>query len=281
MCIRDRVAAEVHRGLRELLTRQRQREADVAVRLARVDQLASLGQLAAGLAHEIKNPLAGIQGALEVLRDESADSETVRIYEEMLAELKRVNVILYRLLEAGRPAPLRLARTDFAKLLGETSELLRPSLRRQKVELVTAAAADLPALQLDAAKIRQVLVNLIQNAAEAMQDQGGRITVRASGFPAEAAVVVAVEDNGPGIAADQLANVFEPFFTTKFTGTGLGLAISKSLVEQHGGRIEVTSELGTGTSFLVILPAGPNPTDENDANDRNDTNRASPDGEAN
>ena len=120
-----------------------------------------------------------------------------------------------------------------------------------------------------------------QNAAEAMQEGGGRITVRASGFPAEAAVVVAVEDNGPGIAADQLANVFEPFFTTKFTGTGLGLAISKSLVEQHGGRIEVTSELGTGTSFLVILPAEPNPADENDANDRNDTNRASPDGEAN
>ena len=174
----------------------------------------------------------------------------------MLAELKRVNVILYRLLEAGRPAPLRLARTDFAKLLGETSELLRPSLRRQKVELVTAAAADLPALQLDAAKIRQVLVNLIQNAAEAMQETGGRITVRASGFPAEAAVVVAVEDNGPGIPAEQLASVFEPFFTTKFTGTGLGLAISKSLVEQHGGRIEVTSQPGKGTSFLIILPAG-------------------------
>ena len=250
----DPVAAEVHRGLRELLSRQRQREADVAVRLERVDQLASLGQLAAGLAHEIKNPLAGIQGALEVLRDESTDVETVRIYEEMLAELKRVNVILYRLLESGRPAPLRLARTDLGKLLDETSELLRPSLRRQKVDLVTEAAAGLPTLQLDPAKIRQVLVNLIQNAAEAMGDQGGRISVRASGFPAEAAVVVAVEDNGPGIDPDQLASVFEPFFTTKFTGTGLGLAISKSLVEQHGGRIEVTSELGAGTSFLIILP---------------------------
>ena len=253
----DPVAAEVHRGLRELLSRQRQREADVAVRLARVDQLASLGQLAAGLAHEIKNPLAGIQGALEVLRDESSDAETVRIYEEMLAELKRVNVILYRLLESGRPAPLRLARTDLGRLLEETSELLRPSLRRQKVELSTEAAAGLPALELDPAKIRQVLVNLIQNAAEAIDPalgQSGRITVRASGFPAEAAVVIAVEDNGPGIAPDQLANVFEPFFTTKFTGTGLGLAISKSLVEQHGGRIEVTSELGKGTSFLLILP---------------------------
>ena len=252
----DPVTAEVHRGLRELLSRQRQREADVAVRLAHVDQLASLGQLAAGLAHEIKNPLAGIQGALEVLRDDSGDADTVRIYEEMLAELKRVNVILHRLLESGRPAPLRLARTDLGKLLGETSELLRPSLRRQRVELVTEAAAGLPALELDPAKIRQVLVNLIQNAAEAMQETGGRITVRASGFPAEAAVVVAVEDNGPGIPAEQLASVFEPFFTTKFTGTGLGLAISKSLVEQHGGRIEVTSQPGKGTSFLIILPAG-------------------------
>ena len=282
----DPVAAEVHRGLRELLTRQRQREADVAVRLARVDQLASLGQLAAGLAHEIKNPLAGIQGALEVLRDESVDGETVRIYEEMLAELKRVNVILYRLLESGRPAPLRLARTDLGKLLGETSELLRPSLRRQKVELATEVAAALPTLELDPAKIRQVLVNLIQNAAEAMPEQGGRITVRASGFPAEAAVVIAVEDNGPGIAPDQLASIFEPFFTTKFTGTGLGLAISKSLVEQHGGRIEVTSELGKGTSFLLILPARPetpgredssNWSDQRDPNDLNDAKLSIPD----
>ncbi len=256
----DPVAAEVHRGLRALLTRQRQREADVAVRLAHVDQLASLGQLAAGLAHEIKNPLAGIQGALEVLRDDCGDAETVHIYEEMLGELRRVNTILYRLLESGRPAPLRLARTDLARLLDETSEFLRPSLRRQRVELVTAAAVGLPALEIDPAKIRQVLVNLIQNAAEAieaMQEQGGRITVRASGFPAEAAVVIAVEDNGPGILPEQLASVFEPFFTTKFTGTGLGLAISKSLVEQHGGRIEVTSEPGKGTSFLIILQAGP------------------------
>jgi signal transduction histidine kinase len=253
----DPVTAEVHRALRDLLQRQRQREADVSVRLARVDQLASLGQLAAGLAHEIKNPLAGIQGALEVLHDDSAEPETVRIYEEMLGELKRVNAIIYRLLEAGRPAPLRLAQTDLAKLLDETSELLRPSLKRRQVELVTEAAANLPQVRIDAGRIRQTLVNLIQNAAEAMPESGGRIAVRASGFPAEKAVVIAVEDNGPGIAPDHLARIFEPFFTTKFTGTGLGLAISKSLVEKHGGRIEVTSEVGRGTSFLLILPDHP------------------------
>ncbi len=110
-------------------------------------------------------------------------------------------------------------------------------------------------MQVDPAKIRQVLVNLIQNAAEAMAERGGHVTVRASGFPAESAVVLAVEDDGPGIPAEQIGSLFEPFFTTKFTGTGLGLAISKSLVEQHGGRIEVSSQPGSGTTFLIILPA--------------------------
>ncbi len=252
----DPVSAEVHRSLREFLRRHREREAQVATRLAHVDQLASLGQLAAGLAHEIKNPLAGIQGALELLRDEAPDEATAKLHDEMLGELKRVHGILQRLLESGRPAPLRLARTDVAKLLAETTELLRPSLRRRRVELRTEVPPDLPELQVDPAKLRQVLVNLIQNAAEAMPEAGGQVSVLASAFPQEGAVVLTVEDNGPGIAAEHLAQLFEPFFTTKFTGTGLGLAISKSLIEQHGGRIEVNSEPGRGTSFLIFLPVG-------------------------
>ena len=250
----DPVAAEVHRSLRKLLQRQRERESHVARQLAHADQLAGLGQLAAGLAHEIKNPLAGIQGALEVLRDESRDSDTQHLFAEMLDELKRVHIILHRLLESGRPAPLRLVRTDLGKLLSETAELLRPSLRRQRVTLACEVAAGLPEVEVDPAKIRQVLVNLIQNAAEAMHERGGNIQVRASGFPEQSAVVLTVEDDGPGIADETLARLFEPFFTTKFAGTGLGLAISKGLVEQHGGEIEVTSELGRGTSFVVVLP---------------------------
>jgi len=250
----DPVAAELHRSLRQFLERQRQRDAEVADRLAHVDQLASLGQLAAGLAHEIKNPLAGIHGALELLRDESLDERTRGLFDEMLGELRRVHDILQRLLESGRPAPLRLVRTDLARLLTDVGELLRPSLRRQQVELVTEATEGLPKLELDAAKIRQVLVNLIQNAAEAMPASGGRVVVRAGAFPAEQAVVVAVEDNGPGISPEQIAKLFEPFYTTKFSGTGLGLSISKSLIEQHGGRIEVHSEPGRGTTFLILFP---------------------------
>ena len=252
----DPAAAEVHRGLHELLRRHSERQAEVASRMAHVDQLASLGRLAAGLAHEIKNPLAGIQGALELLRDETTDEGTIKLHDEMLEELKRVNGILQRLLESGRPAPLRLARIDLARLVGETADLLRPSLRRQKVQLGTELAADLPTLRLDPAKLRQVLLNLVQNAAEAMPEAGGQVIVRAACFPSEAAVVVTVEDDGPGIARESLQRLFEPFFTTKFAGTGLGLSISKSLVEQHGGRIEVTSEPGRGTSFLIILPIG-------------------------
>ena len=109
-------------------------------------------------------------------------------------------------------------------------------------------------MEIDPGKLRQVLVNLIQNAAEAMPETGGHVTVRATAFPAAGSVVVAVEDDGPGIGADHLARLFEPFFTTKFSGTGLGLAISKSIVEQHGGRIEVSSEPGRGTTFLLVLP---------------------------
>ena len=251
----DPTAAAFHGRLRDFLRRQRAREVEVVSRLAHVDQLASLGQLSAGLAHEIKNPLAGIQGALEVLKHETADGSTARLYEEMLAELRRVNGILQRLLESGRPAPLRLARTSLGRLLSQTVELMQPALGRKKVEVEACVEGDVPEIQVDAAKIRQVLVNLIQNAGEAMGEGGGHVTVRASALPNDEGVVLAVEDDGPGISLDDLEHLFEPFFTTKFTGTGLGLTISKSLIEQHGGRLEVDAVSGRGATFFVFLPS--------------------------
>jgi signal transduction histidine kinase len=255
MLVLDPVAAEVHRGLRRFLERQRQREAEVATRLAHVDQLASLGQLAASLAHEIKNPLAGLHGALEVLRDEDPDGARAPLYAEMLGELKRVNGILQQLLESGRPAPLRPVPTDLGRLLADTAELMTPALRRHAVELAVQTEEGLAPVRLDPAKIRQVLVNLIQNAAEAMRTRnGGRVTVRASRFPDGGGVILAVADDGPGILDADRERIFQPFFTTKFTGTGLGLAITRSLVEQHGGRIDLDSEPGRGTTFFVVLP---------------------------
>jgi signal transduction histidine kinase len=130
---------------------------------------------------------------------------------------------------------------------------MAPGLRRQNVALELDLSEGPLEAQIDGSKIRQVLLNLIQNAAEAMED-GGTVTVRASDFPEGGGIVLAVQDDGPGIPPDQLKRVFEPFFSTKFSGTGLGLAIARSLVEQHGGTLQVDSEVGKGTNFYLILP---------------------------
>ena len=179
------------------------------------------------------------------------------LYGEMLGELRRVNGILQQLLESGRPAPLRATATDLGRLLADSAELMSPSLRRRGVTLQVEVAGDLPPVAVDAAKIRQVLVNLIQNAAEAMPE-GGHVDLRASRFPDGEGIVITVADDGPGMSAEVRDRIFEPFFSTKFTGTGLGLAITRSLVAQHGGRLDCDSEPGRGTTFFVMLPeSGP------------------------
>ncbi|MEJ2086203.1 MAG: ATP-binding protein, partial [Acidobacteriota bacterium] len=267
--ILDRDTAELHRSFRDFLTRQKRRRAEEASRLAHTDQLASLGQLAAGLAHEIKNPLAGIHGALEILReDSSANQSNAELYDEMISELDRVNDTLQSLLRSARPSTVRLAKVDLTQLIREVHKLMAPGLRRQEVRLELDIETEALEVQADSAKMRQVLINLVQNAADAMADGGGTVTIRATRLPGEVGgTIVAVQDNGPGIPEDQLGKIFEPFFTTKFTGTGLGLAIARSLVEQHGGSLEVESTAGQGTTFYIVLPT----TDDGHAN--GDTDR--------
>ncbi len=247
------MTARLHASLHEFLEQQRQRRSEMASRLAHTDQLASLGQLAAGLAHEIKNPLAGIQGALEILRQDAADESSRGLYDEMLSELKRVNETLQLMLTSARPSPPQLADTDLRQLLEELRTLLEPSLKRQGTRLEVETPRGPLRARIDAAKIRQVLVNLIGNAADALES-GGTISIRAAPLGDGKGVVLDVRDNGPGIPEEQRQRIFEPFFSTKFTGTGLGLAIARSLVEQHGGTLEVESTVGQGSSFLVLLP---------------------------
>jgi signal transduction histidine kinase len=256
----DPVTAQLHRSVREFLAHHRQRRSEMASRLAHTDQLASLGRLAAGLAHEIKNPLAGIQGALEILQLDSQSEANRGLYEEMLKELKRVNETLQLMLSSARPSPVQLTETDVHDLLEELRTLLEPSLRRQDTRLLVELATGPVRARLDRGKIRQVLVNLINNAADAMES-GGTVTIRAAPLVEAGGIVLSVHDDGPGIPDEQQQRIFEPFFSTKFTGTGLGLAIARSLVEQHGGTLEVESEPDKGSTFLVLLPAE-TPVDE-------------------
>ena len=258
----DPVTAQLHRSLREFLESHRARRSEMASRLAHTDQLATMGRLAAGLAHEIKNPLAGIQGAIEILRQDSDSEPTNDLYDEMLGELKRVNETLHLMLSSARPTPLKLAETDFRKLLEELRTLLEPSLRRQGTTLRLETGDGLRPARVDAAKIRQVLVNLINNAADAMES-GGTVTIRAAPLAnSDRGVLLGIQDEGPGIPEEQRQRIFEPFFSTKFTGTGLGLAIARSLVEQHGGTLEVQSGEGGGSTFLVVLPEPVSVTDD-------------------
>ncbi len=256
--ILDPMSTALFESLRHALDEQRRHEEDFASRLQHADRLASLGRLAAGLAHEIKNPLAGIQGALEILRDEGADASTLEVYSQMLSELRRVDGTIRALLRFARPPATHRSFTNVAGLLEDTVQLLRPGLARRGVTLEVETAPGLGSFPLDAEQIRQVLVNLITNAAEAIEQapeaQGDRITLRATLFPEDGSLLLAVADDGPGIPEENHEDIFRPFFTSKFSGTGLGLAVADSLVTRHGGRLELESIPGKGTTFFVILP---------------------------
>lgn len=254
----DPASTAIFESLSRALQDQRRREEHLADRMHHADRLASLGQLAAGLAHEIKNPLAGIQGALEILYDQSREEDNREVIEQMLGELKRVDATIRTLLRFGRPSPPRRTDTPVAELLEDAVQLLRPGLLRRSIALDLETAEALGSFLLDPEKIRQVVVNLISNAAEAItensEQSGGRIVLRASPFPQGDGIIIAVEDDGPGIDAEAKERIFQPFFSTKFTGTGLGLTVVDSLVTQHGGRLEVQSVPGKGSTFFVMLP---------------------------
>lgn len=249
----DPVTEELHRSLRRFLARQQERREVEATRLQRAESLGSLGQVAAGLAHEIKNPVAGLQGALEVLRDGCDEEETRAVYGQMLAELQRINETIQSLLDLSRPAEPNPAPTDIARLADDTIQLMRPALSRQGISIELQTSADAPTAFVDAKQIRQALVNLLTNAAEAL-GQGGTVVVRVAPLTPGSGVVVAVEDDGPGIPEEEIERIFEPFHSTKAAGTGLGLAITRTLVRQNGGEVEVESVLGSGSTFYVILP---------------------------
>ena len=250
----EALATRVHDTLWGLIRAQREREDEIARGMARAEQLAALGQLAAGLTHEIKNPLAGVSAALELLRDEGeANSANREVYDQMLAELRRVTTTVEGLLRLAKPKPPQRIDVDMTRVVAEVTSLFAARLRRQGVALELDVAESVPLLQLDSSLIVQLLMNLLTNSMQAT-DRGGKIKVLLAPFPRHDGVVLAVSDTGKGIAPEHLDMIFDPFFTTKEEGTGLGMAICRQIVEQHGGTMQVESEVGKGTRVVVLLP---------------------------
>jgi two-component system sensor histidine kinase PilS (NtrC family) len=220
----------------------------------RGDRLAAVGQLAAGLAHELRNPMASMSGAVELLsRGQGLSTAERRLMEIVMREAERLNALVTDFLAFARPTPTQLQPTDIAALADETLGVFRHGPSVTHVELTRSGAASMR-IMADAAQLRQVLWNLVQNAADAMHGEGA-ITVDVS-LTSAGMCRLAVSDTGPGIPEENLQRLFEPFFTTKEKGTGLGLAFVHRIVEAHHGRVEVQSSPGQGATFAVILPPG-------------------------
>jgi len=244
----------------------------------RRDRLASLGELAAGVAHEIRNPLAGIGTSAQLLKRRLENGDPRGQFADLiLEEVTRLDRIVESLLQFARPTTPQLSRQAVLPPIEKARALVHEIAVRQDVELTVECAESIPDLYLDHDQILQVMINLLKNGLQAL-NQGGEIVVsvalarkraadrsgigrratdrlRAAGeAPAIDVVEIRVRDNGPGIPAAVMAKVFDPFYTTRTQGTGLGLSICQSLVREHGGSISIESTVGQGTTVIVDLP---------------------------
>jgi len=226
-------------------------QAEEAVR--RSDRLAALGQLAAGLAHELRNPLGTIRASAEMLNGKVAtENEVARELAGFIAEeVDRTNSLVTRFLDFVRPLELRRAPADLTQVLDRSVAMVEREAAAREVTVYKNYSPDVPAFPLDAELMERVFYNLIVNAAQATAP-GGAVTVKTR--PVAGTAEVSVIDRGQGIDPKQIENIFNPFFTTKPDGVGLGLAIVSKIVDQHGGKIAVESEPGKGSVFRVYLP---------------------------
>ncbi|WP_020675663.1 ATP-binding protein [Geopsychrobacter electrodiphilus] len=224
--------------------------------LQRANQMALVGQMAAGLAHEIKNPLAGVKVSLDVLSDElELKAEDKDLFARIINEINRMERLLKSLLNYARPPMPQFDRVDLNQLLDSSIknvEVTAANGAHKKILFVTDLDHELPQVEADPSQLQQVFLNIYLNAIDAMED-GGTITTLTRLEGAEA-VRIQISDTGKGLPEAVREKLFTPFFTTKSKGTGLGLAICKRLVEQHGGRIEVESRVEEGTDFVCFIP---------------------------
>jgi signal transduction histidine kinase len=221
--------------------------------MSRAEHMATLGELAAGLAHEIRNPLAGIAGVMQIVgRDLPPTSPACDVVKDVQEEVLRINRIVSDLLETARPRPPEYQLADLNSTVEHAVSFARQQILSKPIEIEFRKAPELGLVEHDPRQLHQVLLNLLLNAIQALNG-GGRVTVLLAQSD-EKTVSVSINDTGLGIAPENLTHIFRPFFTTKGHGTGLGLPLARRIVEDHGGKLEVTSDLGHGSTFTLVLP---------------------------
>lgn len=268
-----RVAAATHDEIGELgdaFNEMTTELADTTARVAelhqreieRASQLATVGELASGIAHEIKNPVVGVSNGLDLVRRRVGHDPTLTpITDEMSRQLARIQQAMQELLSFARPATPTLAPVDAPHLVDRAIRLVQPTAERAGVTIAVDVPDDLPVFFADEEMLHQALVNVVMNAVQATP-AGGRVIVGAHETARE--MQLTVRDTGKGIAAENLETVFKPFFTTRHTGTGLGLPITREIAQRHGGGVTIDSRIGAGTTVTIHLPlaGAPEPAEE-------------------
>ncbi|HSG47660.1 MAG TPA: ATP-binding protein, partial [Longimicrobiales bacterium] len=227
--------------------------------IERAGQLATVGELASGVAHEIKNPVVGISNGLDLILRRVTDPDLKPIAREIRRQLRRIEGAVNDLLTFARPREPRFAPLSVMEVIRRAVTLVEPGAGRRDVEIVVREEEPLPPIRGDAELLQQGLVNLLVNAV-AFSPPNREVTVVVGRQEGE--IRIRVQDRGPGMRPETMSRIFKPFFTTRASGTGLGLPITRGIAERHGGRLEVESEWGEGTTFLLTLPEEGAPTPE-------------------
>ena len=239
-----------------LLFKERLRQNE---RMFRAEQLATMGQFAAGIAHELRNPLTAIRSTVQYLENEfEKGTDQRKLAHDILDEVDRLNNIVGNLLSLARPAQSNLEEIDIRQEIERCANFIEAKARSQNIKLETDLEKDLPKLRFDPAELRQVLLNIMMNGLQAMPE-GGLLLIKAcclveNSIAGSESILIRIEDEGTGIPANLRQKVFEPFFTTKVGGTGLGLAICNSIVKRYNGEIWIEQAEGGGTEVNISLP---------------------------
>jgi signal transduction histidine kinase len=229
---------------------------DSRAQLVQAEKLASIGEMSAAVAHGLRNPLASLRAAAQLVRRHPASPSATEHLDAIIEEVDRLDRRITHLLSFSRPVPFRPVSESLPRLIEDLLPAVAQPMRERHVELAMSVPASLPQVRVDPMQLEQALLEIVSNALDAMPS-GGRLGISAfaSNGPAPGAVVVEVSDTGGGIPAQVLPSVCEPFFTTRPEGTGLGLAIAKRYLEQNGGILEIASRPGEGTTVRLRLPA--------------------------
>jgi len=242
----------------ELVTRLREAQKQITTlheeQMEKAERLATAGEMASGIAHEIKNPLAGILSTIQVMMERAEkDSPDKEILEEIQTQIKRIEKTVKDLLSYACPPSPEFTTGDMNENIQRCVSFISSAAEQQQTALKVRLDDRIPSFYFDPALIDQVIINLLMNALQALKN-GGTITIT-SRFDADAQVAeITIADNGPGMPEQIALGIFRPFFTTKHRGSGLGLSISKKNIERHGGTIDVSSKVGSGASFVIRLP---------------------------